>query len=173
MSNNQKYMFVLIGSPGTGKTWLQKKILEECCDLEYEKLPSHCVFKIVQAKFKSIYSNIFFSGRSLQETMGVPRKVSFFSIKEYFQRIFQEIEICFIASHVYEDDLKEIVAQEKKRGYTVIAIFSKPRIEESSMTIEQLQSLGFDDILITNRGQLSKERSDIVGPILNLLRSHE
>ena len=87
MTIKSKSLFILIGDDKTGKTTLQKLLIEKLCGYTYLKLPVNQTYIITHPEIKRKYRNISFANRSYQEKIG-----DYVSIDNYFKNHFQPAE---------------------------------------------------------------------------------
>ena len=60
MTIKSRHLFILIGDDRTGKTTLQKLLIEKICGQTYERLPTNLRFDISHPEIKRKYQNISF-----------------------------------------------------------------------------------------------------------------
>ena len=115
--------YILIGNNNTGKTTFQKKLIYYLCEEskgKYDKkLISDLSYDITHRDAPRKLRKLFTMGRSLQE-VGYHKKVD-----EYFKDTskFKEEDICILSSHLFIDDIKEMIEHLKSRYYEVEAVF--------------------------------------------------
>jgi len=114
----KKLLFILIGNDCTGKTTLQKLLIEQLCGVQYEKLPTNIALNIKHPEIKRKYSKISFGNRSYQEKID-----KYGSIDDYFSNHFNEQKIAFISSHLNKNDLENMILNGHRKFYNVCGVF--------------------------------------------------
>ncbi len=144
MNVKSKMLFVLIGNPGTGKTVLQKILIEKICQdrYRYGRLPVNQIYNIAHPEIKRKYINISIGNRSYQE------KPEYISVENYFQHHFQQADIAFISSHLFEADVAQIIEHGHRLFYNVYGIFWSNSIIVNHPENSQISALNWDERLI-------------------------
>ena len=143
MAIKSKQLFILIGDVKTGKTTLQKLLIEKFCGQVYAKLPTNLIFDISHLEIKRKYQHISFGNRSYQE-----KKADYISVDNYFTNHFKSADIAFISSHLVQDDIQEMIGNAHKRFYNVTGIFWTNSISNNQNSNSQISSLNWDERLI-------------------------
>jgi len=165
-----KLLFVLIGNDKTGKTTLQKLLIEKMCGFGYDKLPTNKKFDISHPEIKRKYITISFGNRSYQEKIG-----DYGTVDEYFQNHFKPADISFISSHLVEADINQMINCGKKGFYNVIGIFFSNSIENSHIENRDIALLDWNErLLIENpltgdNGEIDKQLVAITDSIVTLI----
>ena len=114
-----KMLFVLIGDDKTGKTTLQKLLIEKLTDKGwYEKLPTNQKYNIIHPEIKRKYQTISFANRSIQEKLA-----DYLDVDNYFKSFFTDADIAFVSSHLIESDVKLIIENGRSLFFNVIGVF--------------------------------------------------
>ncbi len=123
-----KTLFVLIGDDQTGKTTLQKILIDKICQKDYyTRLDTDLCFDIVHPEIKRKYKTISFANRSYQE-----KKEKYYkSVDNYFQTFFKDADIAFISSHLVESDIREMIGHGRRLFFNVIGVFWENSINVS------------------------------------------
>jgi GTPase SAR1 family protein len=137
-----KQLFILIGDDRTGKTTLQKTLIEKLNGSKYSTLPTNLLFDIYHPEIKRKYQTISFANRSYQEKIG-----TYGTVNEYFENHFKEADICIVSSHLVITDIIEMIRNAKQRFYNVTGIFFENSIKQSKQANEQISLLEWDERL--------------------------
>jgi hypothetical protein len=170
MTIKSKQLFVLIGNDRTGKTTLQKLLIEKICGYAYEKLPTNKIFDILHPEIKRKYRTISFGNRSYQE-----KKDDYGTVDEYFQNHFQAADISFISSHLSEADIRQMISNGRQRFYNVNGIFLTNSIESSPEDNSQISLLDWDERFVienqttADNNQIDRQLNSIADSIVFLL----
>lgn len=140
MTIKSKMLFILIGDDRTGKTNLQKILIRKICNQGYDKLPTNLKFDITHPEIKRKYQSISFGNRSYQEKLD-----EYGTVDDYFDKYFKPADICFISSHLIENDIKQMIINGKMRYYNVIGIFWSNSIESNPKANAQISALNWDE----------------------------
>ncbi|VDH04621.1 hypothetical protein [Bergeyella zoohelcum] len=165
-----KLLFILIGNDKTGKTILQKKLLEKLTGEARERLDTNLGFDIKHSEIKRKYQNVSFGNRSYQE-----KKKSYGNkVSQYFEKYFKDCDISFISSHLIKNDIEEMIEEGKKRFFNVNAIFFSNSIELNKDDNSDISSLNWDEKFIihnpnVDKQQLDKQLDRIAESIVDLL----
>ena len=84
MSVTSKWTFILIGNDETGKTTIQKALVELLNGTAYERLHSNRTYEVTHQYFLRKCHKFFVAGRSYQELKDKPDQYT--SVEEYFER---------------------------------------------------------------------------------------
>lgn len=118
----RKWAFILLGDNNTGKTTLQKNIIEILFGYTYKKLPSNQRYPIKHSAFRNLES-IFIMGRSFQE------KYRDNKIDSYFENDFIKCDICILSSHVNDETsnclniVSQMIDKCHERKFNVAAVY--------------------------------------------------
>ena|ERR1035437_479020 len=160
MSIKSKQLFILIGDDRTGKTTLQKLLIEKICGHGYTRLPTNLPFAIIHPEIKRKYQNISFGNRSYQEKI-----VDYISVDNYFQNHFQAADIAFTSSHLSVSDIQQMINNGHIRFYNVTGIFWTNSISNSQNGNSQISLLNWDERLIIENP--TSEDNNIIEKQLN------
>lgn len=139
----RKMLFILIGNDSTGKTTLQKMLIEKLCGIKYETLKTNLAFDIKHPEIKRKYNKISFGNRSFQE-----KKTTYQTVDEYFEHHFNEQKIAIISSHLNKSDLSEMLKNGKRMYYNVTGVFFTNSIEQDPPTNRKISELNWDERLV-------------------------
>ena len=151
-----KMMFVLVGDDMTGKTTLQKMLIERLTDRGwYDSLKTNLLFDIVHPEIKQKFQTISFANRSYQE-----KKADYYlSVENYFVSYFKVADIAFLASHLVVSDLDEMIQRGKMLFYNVYGVFWTNSIDANA-TNYQISALNWDERFVIDN-PVQKEEGDI------------
>src|SRR5258708_36028743 len=114
MSIKSKQLFILIGNDRTGKTTIQRLLIEKLCGHTYDRLPTNLRFDIVHPEMKRKYRNISFGNRSYQEKIS-----EYGTVDEYFINHFNPADISFISSHLDIGHITDMIRNGRQIFYNV------------------------------------------------------
>jgi len=141
-----KQLFIIIGDDKTGKTTLQKLLIERLCGFGYDRLPVNKQFDINHPEIKRKYQSISFGNRSYQEKIS-----DYETVDNYFQNHFQQADIAFISSHLVLADVQQMMANGRNMFYNVNGIFWTNSMESNGAANAQISSLDWNErFVITN-----------------------
>lgn len=143
MTIKPKLLFILIGDDKTGKTTLQKLLIERICGIVYDTLPTNKHLQITHPEIKRKFKDISFANRSYQE-----KKDTYGSIEDYFKNHFSPADICFISSHLVLKDVEEMINESWLRYYNVFGVFWSNSIENNGVLNSQISNLHWDERLV-------------------------
>ncbi len=138
-------LFILIGDDRTGKTTLQKLIIERLCGIQYKKLEVNLAFNIMHPEIKRKYLKASFGNRSYQEKQDV-----YETVDNYFSNHFNPTDIAFVSSHLNATDIEEMIRNGKEQFYNVIGVFFSNSIEISRALNSQISTLNWDERLLVD-----------------------
>lgn len=170
MTIKSKQLFIIIGDDKTGKTTLQKYLIEKICNYDYDRLPTNLEFDITHPEIKRKYKKISFGNRSFQEKIG-----DYISVENYFEKFFKSSDIAFISSHLMIKDIEEMINQGKMRFYNVTGIFWTNSIKYNKKRNGEISLLNWDERLVienpiaTSDNQIEKQLNDITENIVTFL----
>lgn len=142
MTIKSKMIFVLIGDDKTGKTTLQKLLIEKISNHFYDRLPVNLVFPITHPEIKRKYRNISFANRSYQE-----KSDEYGTVEEYFANHFRDADIAFVSSHLNEHQLSLIIDHSHARFFNVFGVFFSNSIHFNQVTNSRISLLNWDERL--------------------------
>ncbi|CAD0218758.1 hypothetical protein [Chryseobacterium sp. JV274] len=146
MTIKSKQLFIIIGDDRTGKTTLQKLLIDRLCGLGYERLPVNKLFDINHPEIKRKYQSISFGNRSYQEKIG-----DYETVDNYFQNHFHPADIAFISSHLVLSDIQQMITNGRNMFYNVNGLFWTNSIDSNRTANSQISSLDWNErFLITN-----------------------
>jgi len=146
MTIKSKQLFIIIGDDKTGKTTLQKLLIDRLCGFGYDRLPVNKLFDITHPEIKRKYQNISFGNRSYQEKIR-----DYETVDNYFQNHFQLGDIAFISSHLVLTDIQQMMANGRNLFYNINGIFWTNSIESNRIANSQISSLDWNErFVITN-----------------------
>jgi hypothetical protein len=170
MTIKSKQLFILIGDDKTGKTTLQKLLIERVCGYVYATLPVNKKFNITHQEIKRKYQDISFANRSYQEKIS-----DYGTIDQYFQNHFESSDIAFISSHLVAPDIEQMILNGKSRFYNVNAIFFSNSIDSNTAANAQISLLAWSERFVVsnpftdNEGQMKKQLESMADSIVALL----
>lgn len=170
MTIKSKQLFILIGNDRTGKTTLQKLLIEKICGYASKKLSTNKLFDIIHPEIKIKYQTISFGNRSYQE-----KRNDYGTVDEYFQNHFQQADISFISSHLLEADIRQMINNGRQRFYNVAGIFLTNSIESNQAGNSQISLLDWNERFIIenptteDNNQIDKQLNSIADSIVFLL----
>lgn len=143
MPLKSKMLFILIGDDRTGKTTLQKLIIERLCGFRYTTLKVNLGFDITHPEIKRKYLKASFGNRSYQEKQHIYK-----SIDEYFSDHFNPADIAFISSHLNPSDVEQMIRNSKEQFYNVTGVFFSNSIDTNRILNAQISVLNWDERLV-------------------------
>jgi hypothetical protein len=144
-----KLLFILLGDDRTGKTTLQKLLIDKICNEQhYERLHTNKIFNIIHPEIKRKYKTIFFANRSYQEKL-----TDYKTVDNYFHSFFKQADIAFISSHLVEDDIKLMIDNGRSLFYNVIGVFWTNSIENNGIVNSQIGILNWNERLVVENTQ--------------------
>lgn len=143
MTIKSKQLYILLGNDRTGKTTLQKLLIDKICGHGYDRLPTNLLFTINHPEIKRKYKSISFANRSYQEKIS-----DYNSVENYFENHFQEADIAFVSSHLNLTDIQEMIDNGHKRFFNVIGVFWSNSISHNSLDNSQISLLNWDERLV-------------------------
>lgn len=153
MTIKSKQLFILLGNDMTGKTTLQKLLIEKICGHTYDRLPTNLRFDISHPEIKRKYQNISFGNRSYQEKIG-----EYGTVDEYFQNHFNPADISIISSHLNLGHITEMIRNGKQRFYNVTGVFFDISINTNPAINSQIALLDWNERLVIENPITEDER---------------
>jgi hypothetical protein len=139
-----KQLFVLIGDDRTGKTTIQKLLINKLTDKGlYIKLPVNVDADITHLEIKRKYQTISFANRSYQE-----KQSEYGTVDEYFKNHFKDTDIAFISSHLVLSDIKKMIKNGRRRFYNVNGVFWTNSIEDNPSDNADIAALDWNERFI-------------------------
>ncbi|MFP5042920.1 hypothetical protein [Parasediminibacterium sp. JCM 36343] len=154
MTIKSKQLFILIGDDMTGKTTLQKLLIEKICGQTYDRLPTNLRFNITHPEIKRKYQNISFANRSYQEKID-----EYGTVDEYFQNHFSPADISIISSHLDIGHITEMIRNGRQRLYNVTGIFFSNSIDSNQVVNSQISLLEWEERLVIENVTTEDERT--------------
>ena len=169
MTIKSKILFVLIGDDKTGKTTLQKLLIEKLANHFYDRLPVNLAFPITHPEVKRKYSNISFANRSYQE-----KRDEYGTVEEYFANHFKDADIAFVSSHLNENQISLIIEHSHSRFYNVFGVFFSNSIHYNQINNSRISQLNWDERLLvenplTNQDQITSQLNLIAESIVDFI----
>lgn len=167
MTIKSKQLFIILGDDKTGKTSIQKLLIDRICGHGYDRLPVNKIFEIRHPEIKRKYRNISFGNRSYQEKID-----EYLSVNNYFEHHFQSADISFISSHLIEADVISMIENGKTRFYNVTGIFWTNSIENASKSNSIISQLDWNERLVIENpitedmNTIEKQLNDIADSIV-------
>lgn len=146
-------LFILIGSDRTGKTTLQKLIIEKLCEQSYDRLPTNLGLDITHPEIKRKYKRISFGNRSYQE-----KKEDYGTVDEYFKNYFNDCDISFISSHLVPVDIEEMIKNGRKRFFNIFGVFLSNSIEGNSNLNSQISEFNWNERFLIENQLVEQDR---------------
>lgn len=137
-----RQLFVLIGDDMTGKTTIQKILIDKLCGHTYDRLPVNLRFDIIHPEIKRKYQTISFGNRSYQEKIS-----DYGTVDEYFKNHFNAADISFISSHLDIVHLTDMIRNGRQRFYNINAVFFSNSIAASGQANSDISLLDWDERL--------------------------
>ena len=170
MTIKSKFIFILIGDDKSGKTTIQKLLIDKICGVEYLTLPTNKHFQITHPEIKRKFREISFANRSYQEKID-----TYGSIENYFTNHFAPADICFISSHLILNDIEQMIFQSRLRYFNVYGVFWSNSIESNGTLNSQISNLHWDERLVidnpitTDINLMYKQLNTIADSFLTLI----
>ena len=111
------------GNNASGKTNIQRALVELLAGAQYQRLPSNNVYSITHDYLMRKFRKMFVAGRSYQE---LKAPTDYTTVEEYFRKLDSagaEVDIAFMASHLDPADIEVMVEQAHRRFWNVCGIF--------------------------------------------------
>jgi hypothetical protein len=125
MPVRSKWLFILLGNNATGKTTVQRHLVNLLGGTVYERLPSNQAYEITHARMIRKFRKVFIAGRSYQELRNRPNEYT--TVDDYFRRKLDaagvDVDLAFLASHLDPTEIGEMIRQAQRRFWNVCAIF--------------------------------------------------
>jgi hypothetical protein len=155
MTIRPKMLFILIGDDRTGKTTLQKLLIEKICGQSYGRLPTNLGIDITHPEIKHKYRRISFGNRSYQE-----KKDDYGTVDEYFQNHFNDCDIAFISSHLIPDDIAEMIQNGRQRFFNVFGVFLSNSIESNRNLNSQISAFDWNERFLIENPIVGQDRTE-------------
>jgi hypothetical protein len=124
MSVRSKWLFIFLGDNATGKTTIQKGLVELIAGVQYQRLPSNNTYSITHDYLIRKFRKVFVAGRSYQELKAPTGDYA--TVEEYFRKLDlagADVDLAFMASHLDPADIEMMVEQAHRRFWNVCGIF--------------------------------------------------
>ena len=154
-------LFILIGDNNTGKTTVQKLLIDKLCGYRYARLPVNLQGPINHTDIKRKYRTISFGNRSYQE-----KKPLYKTVDNYFKNHFKDADIAFISSHLVPADIEEMIRNGQQRFFNVTGIFFSNSIDHNRTVNEQIAALAWHERLLIENDWIKADR---IGRQLNAI----
>lgn len=150
------WVFILVGNNATGKTTFQKMVAKHLCGFEIKRLDTNLVYQVVNPSVPEKLKSIFFISRSYQEKANV-----YSSIEDYFNNHFKKADICFLSSHLIEDDIRQMINECHKLFYNVGGVFWRNSCEQNPEINRKISMLNWDErFVIDNQYLPGKDKEE-------------
>lgn len=171
-----RWLFILIGNNRTGKTTIQRKLVELLNGQCYMSLPSDGLYDLTDFAFPQKCRRIFVAGRSYQEARGTTR---YQTVEEYFERTLSragdDVCLAFMASHLDTPSVSEMISQGQNRFWNVCGIFLSNAVATSPAANHEISRLPWNERWFVQNPTTDDERirnrqlDDIAGGIVQML----
>jgi hypothetical protein len=124
MSVRSKWLFIFLGDNATGKTTIQKALVELIAGVQYQRLPSNNTYSITHKYLIRKFRKLFVAGRSYQELKAPTGDYA--TVEEYFRKLDlagADVDLAFMGSHLDPADIEMMVEQAHRRFWNVCGIF--------------------------------------------------
>ena len=131
-----KWAYLLIGNNDTGKTSLQRNVVEILCNERYERLRCNIVKPVVHPRAARPFKTLSVANRSYQE-----KRDEYGSVGNYFSRHFEDADVCLLSSHsdaASQVHIKQMRRELRARAYNICAVFWSNADQKDTRTISQL-----------------------------------
>jgi hypothetical protein len=147
MSVTSKWMFILIGNDKTGKTTVQRALVELLNGTRYERLTSNQTYEVTHPYFLRKHGKFFVAGRSYQELKDKPN--GYKSVEQYFGTKFgdarHDCDFGFMASHLDTVVVREMIREVHCRFWNVCAVFLTNSISAQPKPNADISELAWDE----------------------------
>lgn len=156
----QKHLFTLIGDNNTGKTTLQKLLIQRICNEYYDRLPTDTILDVKRPEIKRKYRKISFSNRSYQEK-------EYKTVDEYFDEHFQDANIAFLSSHLILEHIEQIIINGRRYFLNVYGVFLLNSIVNQRERNIEISLLGWgkrfvaENLLVDSSMQVASQLNSI------------
>jgi hypothetical protein len=155
MSVTSKWMFILIGNDRTGKTTIQKALVELLNGTHHERLASNQTYDVTHRYFLRKCRKFFVAGRSYQELRGKPNEYE--SVEQYFDRKFgdayHKCNFGFMASHLDAVVIGEMIREVHRRFWNACAVFLTNSISAKPQQNADISELTWDERWVAENAQ--------------------
>lgn len=162
MSVTSKWMFLLIGDNETGKTTIQKALIELLNGGVYDRLPSNQAYDVTHPCFLKKCRRFFVGGRSYQELLTKDENTNkgentYTSVEQYFERridpavlptipaVPPNVDLGFIASHLDGIVIDEMIRHAHRRFWNVGGIFLTNSLAANPQVNAAISELPWDE----------------------------
>jgi hypothetical protein len=145
MSVRSKWLFVLLGRDKTGKTELQKRLVELLNGRSYKKLPSNQVRDITHPYLMRKVRKLFVGGASYQEQLN---KGDYSSVGDYFSligRADSDVDLAIISAHLDLKVVQEIIAAAHRRFWNTCGVFLSNAVLKQRSKASDISEFAWDE----------------------------
>lgn len=146
-----KWVYLLIGDDKTGKTTFQKCLINHLCGKNYARLDINRLYDITHSNAPKHYKKAFFMNRSYQEKF---QEGIYSSLDDFFNNHFKDADVCFLSSHLNQNDIVDIIKKSHERFYNVGGVFFSNSIQSSIYINQQISKLSIWDERFTVQNPL-------------------
>ncbi len=147
------WAFVLLGQNNTGKSTLQRNLVNQLCGKHFKKLHSNRVHKITHPQLSTVVGDMFVMGRSIQE------QARFSCVRDYFERGgYQPADICILSSHSGSDNLSDVadfIKELRRDVFNVAGVFFENNTYED---LRNLSELAWDERIWLSNNHIANVR---------------
>lgn len=115
------WAYILIGDNDTGKTSFQRYLLQELCNVRYQRLPINLLSDVTHPRAPRHFQKLFTANRSYQEKAGL-----YGSVPGYFRGHFKDADVCVLSSHAHApciSDVQAMIDELQSRAYNIAGVF--------------------------------------------------
>lgn len=155
MSVKLRWLFIFIGSNATGKTTIQKLLVEFIAGQAYQRLPSNTAHEITHPYIMRKFRRFFVAGRSYQELL---HQAQYASVQEYFDLLDAagvDIDLAFAATHPDVAVAGQMISEAHRRFWNVCGVFLSNAIALQPALCADISALSWDE-----RWLIENTRSD-------------
>lgn len=127
------WAFVFIGANNSGKSTVQRNLVNQICSQNYKHLPTNQIYNVTNNQLSKVAQTIFVMGRSIQEQSTYSCVCDFFESRD-----FKYADICILSSHSGSADMPDVadfIKEARRQIYNVAGVFF------GNNTYEDLQNL--------------------------------
>jgi hypothetical protein len=155
MSVRSRWLFIFVGSNATGKTTIQKILVEFIAAQSYQRLPSNTAYPIIHRYFIRKFRRLFVAGRSYQELLN---QGQYTLVRKYFDLIDAagpDVDLAFAATHPDATVASQMISEAHKRFWNVSGVFLSNAVELQPAVCADIGALDWDE-----RWMIENPRSD-------------
>jgi len=145
MSVRSRWLFIFVGSNATGKTTIQKLLVELIAGQSYQRLPSNTAYPIIHPYFIRKFRRLFVAGRSYQELLN---QGQYTSVREYFDLVEAagpDVDLAFAATHPDTAIASQMISEAHRRFWNVCGIFLSNAVELQPAICADISALDWDE----------------------------